>query len=272
MISKKSEGFRNLRLRVLAGSVGIILLLGALFLGDAPFALVIALVAGLALNEFYGLFRARHYRPNEVLGLSAGVAFPVAAYVFGLAGLPVVAFASVVAAFCWYVAFSQTNFADMAITVAGSFYVGLLLSFLVLARSLDVGVWLVLLILVATWVNDTAAYFVGVALGRSRLAPRVSPGKTWEGTIAGILAAGVVLAALAFFPYLDLVERTILGVVVAAAGVAGDLAESRLKRELDVKDSGKAIPGHGGFLDRFDSLIFAAGTGYYLLTALFKLG
>ncbi len=267
----RGEGLKKLRLRVLVAVAGIVVLLAALFLGDLPFALVLAAIIGLALNEFYALFRSQHYRPNEVLGLIGGVALPLAAYAFGLPGVAAVLCVTTIAGLVWYVAFSSTTFADISVTLSGVLYVGFLLSFLVLTRLLQLGIWLVMLVFVAVWVNDIVAYFVGVTVGRTKLAPRISPGKTWEGTVAGIAASAGILAALYFVPQLDAFERAILGGVVGLVAIFGDLAESRVKRELGVKDSSKMLPGHGGFLDRFDSLLFASGAGYYLFTALFKL-
>ncbi len=265
------KGFAGLRLRVLVAVAGVVVLVGALFLGDLPFAVVVAAVSCLALNEFYGLFRTKHYRPNEVLGLIAAGAFPLAAFVYGPPGVGAVLFLATIASLVWYLVFSSTTFADIAITLAGFVYTGFLLSFLVLTRLLSIGIWLVLAVFAAVWVNDIVAYFVGVAIGKRKLAPDISPGKTWEGSIAGIIAAVVMLAALTFFPALDATERAILGGVIAVVGLAGDLVESRVKRELDVKDSGKLLAGHGGFMDRFDAMFFAAGAGYYLFTTLFKL-
>lgn len=268
-IDRKALG--NLRLRVLAAVVGMVVIVGALFVGSAPFALVVAAISALALREFYALFRAHRYHPNEVLGLIAGALFPLSALVFGKTGLVGISFLLVLATLLWYVAFSKTRLADMAITVFGAVYVGFLLSFLVLIRGLDHGPSLVLLVLAATWINDTVAYFVGVTIGQAKLAPKISPGKTWEGTIGGIAATTAALAALGIVSYLDVIERTILGAVVATSAIAGDLVESRIKRELKVKDSGVLIPGHGGFLDRFDSMVFVSGAAYFILTMLFKL-
>lgn len=261
----------NLRLRVASATVGIIAIVGTLLAGDVWFALAVVGIIVLALNEFYALLRQCHHKPNEVLGLAAGAAFPVAALVGGPAGMATVLFALALTALLWYLVFSKTSLVDIAITVLGAVYVGYLLSYLVLIRGLHKGVWLVLLVLVATWINDIVAYAAGTTLGAIKLAPQVSPGKTVEGTLAGVFAASAALGAMTFISYLDTLERLILGALAAAAATAGDLAESRLKRELGVKDSGKLVPGHGGFLDRFDSLLFVSGASYYALTTLFKL-
>lgn len=269
MVDRKSLG--SLRLRVAAAVVGIVVILGALHLGAVPFALVVATISAFALNEFYALFREKHQRPNEVLGVVAGVSFPLGAVLAGKTGLVSALFLAAAATALWYLVFPKTKLTDMAVTLFGAVYIGFMLSFLVLVQALNHGTWLVMLVLGATWINDTAAYFAGVTLGRRRLAPNVSPGKTWEGTVVGVGLTTLALGAMVFVTYLDTIERLILGGVVATAAIGGDLAESRIKRELGVKDAGKLIPGHGGFLDRFDSLLLVSGTSYYLLTVLFKL-
>lgn len=261
----------NLRLRVVVATAGIIVIVGALFIGRLAFALVIAAICGLALNEFYALARQHDCWPNEVLGVIAGAAFPLAAVAYGLAGLVAVVFAATAVTLIWYLVFAKTNLADMAMTLLGAVYVGLLLSFLVLIAGFHYGTQLVLLVLVGTWINDTVAYLVGVTFGSRKLAPGISPGKTWEGTIGGVAMTVAAFGAMSFIAYLDVFERVILGAVIAIAAVVGDLAESRMKRELGVKDAGKRIPGHGGFLDRFDSLMLVSGASYYILTVLFKL-
>jgi phosphatidate cytidylyltransferase len=122
------------------------------------------------------------------------------------------------------------------------------------------GGWTVLSIIVALWTCDTAAYFVGSAVGRHKLFPSVSPGKSWEGAVAGFIGALAVMVAgrELFLPYLTLPDGILLGVIVGVFGQMGDLIESKLKRDAGVKDSSAIIPGHGGMYDRFDSLVFVA--------------
>lgn len=150
--------------------------------------------------------------------------------------------------------------------LAGAFwittYLGLF-SFLILLRQTYDWAFLFAVLLV-TWANDTAAYYVGRKCGRHRLAPQISPQKTWEGAVAGLLAAGVVGAAAAYSGERRWEIGLGLALLVAAVGQAGDLWESALKREAGIKDTGRLLPGHGGILDRFDSLLFAAPLAYYL--------
>lgn len=152
-------------------------------------------------------------------------------------------------------------------TVAGVLYIGWLLGYLVALRDLDQGRNWVFLAFFATFASDTAAFFAGRALGRHKLAPDISPGKTWEGAAAGTI--GAVLVSLFFalptplsLP-LDWGQAAALGLLVSIFGQLGDLAESLFKRNMAVKDSGTSLPGHGGFLDRLDSIVFAGVVVYY---------
>ena len=158
-------------------------------------------------------------------------------------------------------------FTSWAWTIAGILYVGWLLSYLVALRGLDVGRNWVFFVLFVTWVSDTTAFFIGRRFGRHKLAPSISPGKTWEGAIGGI--CGAILMSILFFtptPFqLPLIywQAILLGVLVSAFGQVGDFVESLLKRNMGVKDSGKLMPGHGGILDRMDSIVFAGIVVYY---------
>ena len=154
-------------------------------------------------------------------------------------------------------------------TVAGILYVGWLLGHLVALRGLDDGRNWVFFILFVTWASDTFAFFVGRKFGRHKLAPNISPGKTWEGAAGGVGAA-VIMSILFFAPThfrLPLASWQIipLAVLVSIFGQLGDLVESLLKRNMGVKDSGSLMPGHGGVLDRIDSLVFASVVVYYVV-------
>ena len=151
------------------------------------------------------------------------------------------------------------------IVLFGSVYIGWMLGHLILLRGLECGIALIFFVFLVTWASDTAAYYVGSSFGTHKLAPRTSPGKTIEGAIGG-LAGSVVMALVAkfgFMPWLDLRDCLIVGLLLGSIGQAGDLFESRLKRHAGVKDSGTILPGHGGLLDRVDSLIFTTPVFYY---------
>jgi phosphatidate cytidylyltransferase len=161
----------------------------------------------------------------------------------------------------------RSSLADVSVLIFGALYVGWLLGHFILLRAFGHGVELVLFVLLVTWIADSAAYFVGVRFGRRPLAPRISPKKTVEGAVAGLLASALValLAQQWFLPVIGPAESVGIGLLLGCAGQLGDLSESLLKRSAGVKDSGGLIPAHGGVLDKIDSLVFAAPTFYYYL-------
>jgi phosphatidate cytidylyltransferase len=157
---------------------------------------------------------------------------------------------------------------DVSVLIFGMLYIGFMLGHLLLIRALPDGIFLVFFVILVTWAGDTGAYYAGVSMGRTSLAPRISPNKTVEGLVGGCLLA-VVIALIArawFIPSLTIVDALVLGVMLTVAGLIGDLSESMFKRGSGVKDSGGLIPGHGGMLDRLDSLLLTAPTYYYYVT------
>ncbi len=153
----------------------------------------------------------------------------------------------------------------LALFTAG--YVGYLLGYVIEVRNLGdpLGARLIFLMAAVVWAGDSAAYYVGSAIGRHKLAPAVSPGKTWEGAVANVAGglAGAAVARWTFFPDLEWRHALALAVILSVAGQLGDLFESALKRGAGVKDSGTLLPGHGGFLDRLDSLIVSGPVLFY---------
>lgn len=154
---------------------------------------------------------------------------------------------------------------DPALVAFGPLYIGLCLGYLIPVRALPDGEFLIFGLFLITWAADTGAYYVGMTLGRHKLAPTISPNKSVEGAVGGLLAALVAafLARAWFLPALSTVDCAALAGLLTVAGLLGDLAESAMKRGAGVKDSGNLIPGHGGMLDRLDSLLFATPTFYY---------
>ncbi len=214
----------ELRLRLVSAAVGLPLLLAVVWAGGAPFVIVAAAAALLAVRELLGLLRAARVRR-------------------GNGGLR-----------------------DWALVAVGFCYVTLPFAALGLTRLGDAGLQWVALAFLATFATDTGAYAVGRAIGRRKLAPSVSPGKTWEGALGGLLGAAGATVALVHL--LDGVENRVwpalaLGLAIGVAAQAGDLLESKLKRMAGAKDSGRLIPGHGGLLDRLDSLVPVFPLVYY---------
>lgn len=241
--------------------------LAALWFGPLATGVVFGVMAGFAAAEFYAMERREARLPNEFVGVIASVAMPIAAAVMGLSGLMAVVTGLVAASLLWHTLITRVRTADTAITVFGAVYTGFLIAYLVLIRSYEAGLILSLAVVVSVWLNDVAAYFVGSLIGRHKLAPHISPKKSWEGFLAGCAATIAVWAVLPFVPGSGISEglSILTGVAVALSSVVGDLAESRMKREAGVKDSGTSLPGHGGFLDRLDSLILVCLVAYWVM-------
>lgn len=261
----------QLLIRTVSSVVGVPIVLGFLFLGKIPFFILILIFTVMGLNEFYFLLRIRRIRPNVILGTVCAASFLVGALLSGLVGVAFALLICLTLSLLWMV-FSggqHKTSLEVAYMMLGALYVGFLFSHLILINSLGKhGTYLVLLVLIATWVYDIAAYAAGSWVGKRKLAPSISPNKTWEGTLFAIGVTIVVLGAWTFFDWISFYQRIILGIIIGIMAPLGDLVESKFKREARVKDTGSIIPGHGGILDRFDSLLFTGTAAYYLLKAI----
>ncbi len=242
-------------------------------LPPAYFTTVVALAAAIGQYEFYRMARARGARPHMALGILLGVlvildaAHPLVrggGWLVPLALSPVIVLAARL--------FSRRSvdgaFEDAGATLLGIFAVAALFAFQVPIRSgADGRQWLVFLYFII-WASDIGAYSVGIPFGRHRLYEKVSPKKSVEGLVGALIAsAGMGLLCRAWFmPPIGAAEIVLLALLLTLVGTAGDLAESLLKRSAGVKDSGRIIPGHGGILDRMDSMLFAAPVLYCYLT------
>ncbi|HWG57262.1 MAG TPA: phosphatidate cytidylyltransferase [Gaiellaceae bacterium] len=233
-------------------------------------AALAVLVALIALHELYAM--ARSLRPLVLAGYVAAVATVVGAHVGGAEWMVGGFMLTLLLAFLFYgiAETRQSGTITIGTTILGAAWIPLGLAHLVLLRDLpEHGRLAILTVLLAVFASDTIAYFAGRLVGRHKLAPAMSPGKTWEGFVAGTVAA----VAVAFFAlyeqgFLTIPESIALGGAIALAGAAGDLFESALKRDLQVKDSGRLLGGHGGVLDRIDALLFAAPASFYVILAL----
>ncbi len=254
--------------RLITALWGIPLLVVAIWFDEPlPWFTVLAAVWGLlAVFEFYKMVAVSRVLPLTCFGLIWTLLFILRPqFDFSITLL----LASAVVLSLILLVFSPQKegaFTNWVWTIAGVLYVGWLLSHLVALR-LDAGRDWVFLALFATFGSDTAAFFIGRALGRHRLAPRISPGKTWEGAIGGLLGA-IIISLLFTLPTplqlpLSSGQAILLGALVSIFGQFGDLAESLLKRNSGVKESGNMMPGHGGLLDRMDSIVFAGIVVYF---------
>lgn len=243
--------------------------IACLLLGTLPTALFIAAMSWLCCFEFYRMMRLDGKVPNELLGLAAAILFPLSALVHPL-WLTALIFLFVLSLGLWYVYSPRTRIADVAVTAFGPLYTGFMLSAIVLLREAIPGFPGALLsigVCASLWVSDSFAYLVGSRFGRHKMAPKISPNKSWEGFAGGLLGSVIIWLILWLTGFYDLNIWLAIGIGLAVAilGVFGDLIESRIKRGVGVKDSGNFIPGHGGMLDRSDSLIFGCITAYFLL-------
>lgn len=265
---QKDSG-NTLATRVVSGVVYAALFIGCLLAGPVPSALFVALLSGLCCYEFFAMVRRDGKVPNIALGTAAGVLFPLAALGESIA-MTALIFLFVLSCGLWYVYTPRTRISDVAVTLMGPLYTGFMLSSIVLLRDAEPGFAGALLAIgscASLWVCDSFAYLIGRQFGRHKMAPKISPKKSWEGFaggIAGSILVWLIVWATHLFP-LDLWYALLTAVVVGVLGVFGDLIESRIKRGVGVKDSGNIIPGHGGMLDRCDSLIFGCITAQLML-------
>jgi phosphatidate cytidylyltransferase len=267
-----------LRYRVITATVGLPLIILAIWFGDPwPwFSLLIAAAALAGTWEFYHIANFDRREPLLYLGLLWSLALVLSPHYTNPDILPIVITTAVlISLICLLLRRSREKaFHDWAWTIVGALYVGWMLSYWLNLRGLEYGRNWVYLAMLTTFANDTGAYFVGRAMGKHKLAPAISPAKTWEGAIGGLVSA--VLAAIVIAMVLELIsvkvgtpfvfrywQIMLLGFLAGLFAQLGDLIESLLKRNMGVKESGNLLPGHGGVLDRFDSLIFVGAVIYY---------
>lgn len=290
----------NNLLRILTGVIGIPVVVGLAYLGGWPFLALVAFVALLAQFEVYHLLRAAGLKPRVTLGLVLGALVLLHHMVPAALGAAIALLVLAIA----FSPFERSRRTDeggdrtkvaegggpesMAATLFGVVYPAALLGFLAMIRGgaaapgglafesdalagmriTDSDAFaLTISVLILVWTTDTFAYFVGRAIGKRPLAPSISPKKTWEGTIGGAVsavAAGIVLK-LTLLSFLAWPHVIVVALLCGVLGQLGDLAESKMKRAVGVKDSGTLLPGHGGMLDRFDSMIVVAPAVYLYL-------
>jgi phosphatidate cytidylyltransferase len=231
------------------------------------FLLLVTFVVGLGLVEFYRMLAVKGFPCWGWLGVPCGGVLPLTFYVGGMANQGAVA-AVVLLAFMVGLLTRQdlvTSVQSIAFTFLGVFYVGWLLSYVLLLHLLVDGPYYVFYIFGVVWIGDAAALVVGTLIGRHKLAPSISPRKTIEGAVGGLLGSlcGAILGGLWLLGRFTLTQCLAVGCMLALLGQLGDLSESLLKRSTGVKDSGVIIPGHGGILDKVDGILFSAPALYY---------
>jgi phosphatidate cytidylyltransferase len=261
----------NFASRILVAIVGLPLVLGLLWLGGWWLFALVAAAACVAVHEF--VTTARQLRPlapavyiGVLLALIGAESGEIEWLLGGFAATFVLAFLLNAAAET-----RAPTTAAVGSTILGSAWIGLGLGSLLVLREMHTeGRLIAFTVVITVFVADTAAYFTGRLIGRHKLAPSLSPKKTWEGLIGGAIA-GIFTTFVALYDtrdhYLSVPQSLVLGAIVVAAAVVGDLFESALKRDLDVKDTGRLLGGHGGVLDRIDALLFAAPAAFFIVRA-----
>jgi phosphatidate cytidylyltransferase len=257
----------DLAMRIGSAVVVFGLFLGSLLLGGWWFTLFVVLVMVVSLGEFYATLRTRGYRPLALFGLLGVILMGVGAQMAGPLAVGGWAAGAAVGTILFYSLTPRRNaLGNTAVTVLGMAWVGMLAFAILIADGPNPVAHIVFLVLIIAS-NDIGGYFVGRSFGRRRLAPHVSPNKTVEGFFGGLLLSAVVASVLAVFPPWESIGIGKALVTVGLVGIIapiGDLAESMVKRDLEVKDMGSVLPGHGGMLDRIDGFLFAVPAVYIL--------
>ena len=255
-----------------------LIFLWLVFTGGLALFLGVAIVTAIAAFEFYNLMAKGGHRPLHIVGIATALLFVCSTYIWIVYStndilIPGLILA-VVVSIVWLIVEhmreraglgdSERNvFRDWLLTFAGAIYTGGLLSYVLLLRSLERGDALLAIVVFGTAACDSGAYLIGSRFGRHKFAPRISPKKTWEGTIGGFLTSVVVVVLSAWIFKLPVLPAVGMGVLIAVAVIAGDLVESIIKRSVGAKDSGTWIPAQGGILDVIDGFMFAVVVTYY---------
>lgn len=235
-----------------------------------PYAFFILIFSAIMIGqyEFYTILSKNGIQPSKIIGIPLGALSSIIFYSGDLSLINLF-----IPAFIFLVIISRimskrdikNAFVDVSITFFGIFLIAWLMGYQILIRNLNEGSNLILLLYTIIWVGDTSAYVIGSSIGRHKLAPVLSPRKSWEGAIAGLLASlgTAFIIKFSFFDTMNYRDCFILGVGLSLLGQLGDISESMFKRGAEVKDSGSLIPGHGGVLDKMDSLLYTGPALYY---------
>lgn len=272
-----SDKLRNFIIRALSGIVMFVVLLGAILTSQWSFVALMGVIAIGGMWEFYRMAEQAGYSPMKLLGAFMGIVvfcINLAVMLFFsrqsdstgstliIAALGVLVLLVPLMCICELYRKSATPIANIASSIMGAIYVALPMSLLLVIPMLlgngEWNPWIVLFYIFIIWANDVFAYLFGITLGRHRLFERISPKKSWEGFFGGLAGAVAMGYVAAVILDANTVAWMGLALVAALSGVFGDLVESLMKRSVNVKDSGNIIPGHGGWLDRFDALILSA--------------
>ncbi len=260
----KSENFK----RVIVSLVGVPLILIASYLGEYYFFSFVAIISLFSFYEFGLLVKNKGADINLPIGVLVTFILLLNQYKHFIDLEVIIVFSSLLLLTIELFRNKGSAIYNIGSTLLGIFYIGIFASSLIALRefnflnveSTQAGAYLIISIFASIWIGDSAAYYGGITFGRHKLFPRVSPKKSWEGAIFGFIfsVATFILAKLIVLNFLSWMNIIFIGVIIGTIGQIGDLVESLIKRDSEVKDSSSLIPGHGGFFDRFDSLLFSA--------------
>ncbi len=266
--------------RVLVTFILLPIGLAMIFLGGWVFAAFVALVMGLAAWEYLNLFRAGGLQPAGIFLIGGSLILVLGRELNGFESAGWIISLLILSAAAYHMAAYESGRdqagTDFSVTLSGALYIGWLGAYLVSLRSLPEGKWWMLLALPCVWLADSFAFLIGSRFGRHKMNRRLSPHKSWEGYLSGILVATLsgALLALACRAYgaglaITPLRGALLGLVLSVTTILGDLGESMIKRQVGAKDSGKLLPGHGGVFDRIDSWLWAGVISYYMISWFF---
>lgn len=264
--------------RFLSSVVLVLLMVGAIFAGNTVFTGLFMAISLIGMMELYRIFGIQKNAPG-IVGYVLAIAYDVVLYL-GYAELAYMILVGglMILMAVYVIGFPKFESKQIMVAYFGLVYVAVMLSYVFRIRALEDGIILIWLVFICSWINDTCAYLVGILIGKHKMTPKLSPKKTYEGAVGGIVGTALI-AALYGYIFRDRMA-TIMNPPVACAiacalgallSIIGDLAASAIKRNHEVKDYGTLIPGHGGILDRFDSMIFTAPVVYWVIVILSKM-
>lgn len=263
----------NTATRIIVSAVFIPLILAVCYAGGLFFLVFVLAIGILSFYEFSGLSKNKIAFTNLIIGLLSTCLLIINSYYSFIDFFRLILLIISVLVFVELFRKKESAILNLGVSFLGIFYIGLFSSTVVLLREFFTedyfsGGYLIISIFITIWICDSAAFFLGTAFGKHKLFPRVSPKKSWEGSIAGFIFALLTMIALKYIILysFSFVDALITGIIIGSVGQIGDLVESLIKRDAGVKDSSNLIPGHGGIFDRFDSLMLSSPVIYLYLS------
>lgn len=266
------RGSNSLLERILSGIILIIITASSLWIGNFFLFGVCIVISLIGMMELYRIVGV-HKQLIGIIGYLSAIVYYICIYFnYNQYELPILLASLILIMTVYVISFPKYNTEHILMVFFAICYVAVMLSYIYQTREIENGVYIVWIIFICSWGNDTFAYFTGVLLGKHKMAPKLSPKKSVEGAIGGVLGAAALGAAYGYIvsEKLTVVSNPIFVFAVASAvgallSIVGDLAASAIKRNHEVKDYGKLIPGHGGILDRYDSVIFTAPVVFWVV-------